>query len=548
VTQKLRVMYAGEASFLASGYGTYAAEVMKRLHASDKYELVEFGSYGEFNDPRARALPWRFISNVPDPRDPHEVARYNACTLNQFGLWRFDEVCLHVKPDVVYGIRDWWMDEHQGRSVFRDFFHWAIMPPVDAVPQNEEWLATYLTADAVLGYTDWALDVLRQATGGRVRAAGVAPPGADTELFRPFPRKALFKQAMGLPGDALVVGTTNRNQRRKLYPDLFETFARLLNEGPEWLARRAYLYCHTSYPDVGWDLPRLLTEAGIGHRVFFTYLCKGCGAAYPSLYCDARTACRQCGRPDAVLPDASFGVERATLANVMNLFDVYVQPANSEGFGMGQVEAAACGVPVLSVDYSAMADVVRKLGGVPVKVAKLQREVETGCVRAVPDCDDLAEKLAAVLSLPDDVRAAWGWRHREAVLRHFTYDRAAAAWMACFDSLKPRNLWKSPPRLVKPAPPVPPNLTNEEFVQWGITHVAGRPDLVGSHMHYRLVRDLNWGLTKEGMGGLAFSDASALGVGLDPKNDFKKFTRDIVLKQLKDIADRHNLWEQRRIQ
>ena len=42
----------------------------------------------------------------------------------------------------------------------------------------------------------------------------------------------------------------------------------------------------------------------------------------------------------------------------MNTFDLYVQYANSEGFGLPQVEAAGCGIPVASVDYSAMSSVV----------------------------------------------------------------------------------------------------------------------------------------------------------------------------------------------
>ena len=62
------------------------------------------------------------------------------------------------------------------------------------------------------------------------------------------------------------------------------------------------------------------------------------------------------------------GVSNEYLSDIVNCFDVYLQYANSEGFGLPQVAAAACGVPVMSIDYSAMSSVVRKLGGTPLKV------------------------------------------------------------------------------------------------------------------------------------------------------------------------------------
>ena len=77
----------------------------------------------------------------------------------------------------------------------------------------------------------------------------------------------------------------------------------------------------------------------------------------------------------------------------MNCFDVYVQYANSEGFGLPQVEAAACGVPVMGTDYSAMESVLRKLGGTPIRPAALYKELETGCYRAVPNNELAAEKF-----------------------------------------------------------------------------------------------------------------------------------------------------------
>ena len=43
---KKKVLFVSEASYLNTGYATYSREVLKRLHATGKYELAEFSIYG----------------------------------------------------------------------------------------------------------------------------------------------------------------------------------------------------------------------------------------------------------------------------------------------------------------------------------------------------------------------------------------------------------------------------------------------------------------------------------------------------------------------
>ncbi len=43
--RKRRILFIGEASFLATGFSTYWQEVIKRLHATGEFEIAEMGSY-----------------------------------------------------------------------------------------------------------------------------------------------------------------------------------------------------------------------------------------------------------------------------------------------------------------------------------------------------------------------------------------------------------------------------------------------------------------------------------------------------------------------
>lgn len=540
-----RILFVGESSYLASGFATYHNEVLSRLFDMDRYELSELACFGGYDDPRRYERPWNFIPNVPDPKSPSEEAEYNSNKLNEFGQWKFERVCLDIQPDVVVDVRDWFNCEFLSRSPFRRHYHLSLMPTVDSYPQQEQWLDTYLSADSIMTYTQWGMDVLMEQTGGRIRGRGVPTPGADTEIFSPVPDKEGYKRSMGLPPGALVVGTVMRNQPRKLYPELIGAFARFLKESPPHLRNNTYLYLHTSFPDqAGWDLPLLIKTAAIGHRTLLTYFCRSCKSSYPSFYTDAVSCCRNCGARAAVIVHPSEGLERTNLAKAYNLMDVFVQYANAEGLGMPQIEAASCGIPVMAIDYSAMSEVVRKVGGVPLKPLRLMRDYGVDAWRAVPDDDAFLGELTRLLSLPSPVRRAMGFRGRQAVCEHYTYDRAAKIWADLFDGIEPSRTWKEPARTHVPRLDIPDGLSDAMFVRWCISHVGGRPDLVNSYMASRLTRDLIWGVTGGGMGGLPYNDASVLGLGGEQNR--KSFSRNDVVAQMLAMAEHHNRWEEQR--
>lgn len=522
------MLWCGESCTLGTGFGTYSLELLRRLHDSGKYDLMEYASYARDGE----RTPWKRMGAGGRPEDP----------ASQFGGENFEAACLAHRPDAVLDVRDHWYMRHELTSPFRRLYRLAWMPTVDAAGQRDEWLADYRAVDALFTYSDWAGGVLRREGG--LETLGSAPAGADYGTFAPAPDKRAHKDRMGLRPDCLVVGTTMRNQKRKLYPDLFDGFARVLAAAPPELAGRCYLWCHTGWPDMGWDIPALLREHRLGAKVLFTYHCRACGAVEPAFFQGARRHCRACGAHASVLPGSQSGVRRDQLADVYNAFDVYVQYANSEGLGMPQIEAAACGVPVVSVDYSAMSDVVRKVRGTPVPVLALTREVETGCLRAVPDNAAFAALLARLLALPEAARARAGMAAAVAAREHYDWDRTAGRWMGWLDSLPAGgpDQWDEPPRAHRPAAEsdAPAGAPDSAFVAWALAHVAGRPELSRSHLAARLTRDLEWGATL--LGGALDDDLSALGA----RPRVREFGRREVVGVCSDMARRDAEWEGRR--
>lgn len=329
-----KILFVTEASYTNSGFGVYANELIKRIHAMDKYDIAEFATYGYTNDPRDRNVKWRFYANAVHDNHPR-YKQYNSNTTNQFGLWRLNKVLLDFCPDICIATRDPWMDFYINDSPLRRFFHWVEQPTYDSTPYRNEWIDTLLHADGVLSYTDWSFDCLKKEGGGKIKLYKPNPLGVDLNLFSPTKNLKKHRAKWNLGDDLFIIGTVMRNQKRKLYPDLLHAFRQYLqickDNGKDELAQKSYLYIHTSFPDLGWHLPQLLNETELGYKVIFSYVCRACKKAYCSFFQDARTVCPFCNSVASVLPSVGEGFIREQLAEVYQLFDVYVQYATCLG-------------------------------------------------------------------------------------------------------------------------------------------------------------------------------------------------------------------------
>ena len=549
--RKKRILFCSEATFLNTGYATYTREILNYLHSTGKYEIAEMSSYGQRNDPRAKDIPWGYYGIAPntdcEPKaSQEEIDAYHSSGSNQFGEWIFEHVCLEFMPDIVCDIRDFWMLEFAERSPYRDYFKWCIMPTVDARPQARQWVASYASADACLTYSDWAGTGLADQSGNQINYLGSAPPSAHP-AYHPVDDKRAHKKKFGLDPDCKIIGTVMRNQRRKLYPDLFEAFRKFLDKTQD---KNVYLYCHTSYPDLGWDIPELLQQHELSSHVLFTYICPETKQPFPSLFKGAVIQSPFTGKWGSTLSNVKNGVSYENLSSIVNLFDLYTQYANCEGFGLPYVEAAACGVPVCGTDYSAMESEIRKLEGFPITPKALYKELETGCLRAVPDNDLAAEYFETFLSKSEEERTAEGQRTRENFVKHFQWHLSGKKWEDYFDSVELPDItssWCAPPNIFQPAqkPELPPNANALDLSRFLITKVLGDPSRLNTFFEARLTRDLTYRSATSSTGGMYFNESSAAFDGLNTRSNFDF---NIAYDNMVHQRNRINQWEQKRVE
>lgn len=540
--KRKKILFCTEASFLPTGYSVYSKEVMSRLHCMPEFEVAELACYIDDNNPSIPSVPWKIYPNQPLQNGP-DWGTYQSSPSFQFGEYKFNSVLLDFMPDFVVDIRDWWMIEFEARSPFRDLFHWSIMPTVDAFPQNPQWVSTYASANAVFTYSEFGRDTLLEQCDD-IKYKGIASPCASAN-FKPVTNKVQHKESMGISGNIFLIGTVMRNQKRKLYPDLFRVFRKFLDETK---AIDTYLYCHTCYPDVGWDIPRLLQEFDLTHRVLFTYQCNLCHEIQPNFFKDSFTFCKKCGKFSSHMAGINNKVEEDDFCKIYNLFDIYMQYANSEGFGMPQLEAAQCGVPVMSVEYSAMESVINNIKGIALKPLALNRECETGCYRAIPNNAGTVEKLIELYSNSDTLPAI-GAKIRENTLVHYNWDKTAHVWAQHFHETKTLDhtqTWLSPPQIFTPDPTLPPqDISATDQTNYLFERVLGRPHWIGNFLWKRTVRDLTYQRMVESTHRDFYFNESH-NITSSGTAASQPFNIEKAYKSFCDLRESFNMWEQTR--
>lgn len=237
-------------------------------------------------------------------------------------------------------------------------------------------------------------------------------------------------------------------------------------------------------------------------------------------------------------------LNRESLAGIYNLFDLYVQLAICGGFEIPILEAASCGLKTFVSDYSPMSDVLRKVGGTPIKISRMFCEAETGCYRAYFDEEDFVQKVIDFLSLPKSIRDKKGRDARKRVEQgHFDWDKSAQQWMKYFDSVVPKDTWNSPPNLFRPqaVPPESNQWNQSQFTDWCILNIMGCPEVLNSYNAARWKKTLNWGQNQASFGGTDIqSDFSTIGL----KPTWTPFNRDTLVQELTAIRQNINTWEQ----
>jgi len=221
----------------------------------------------------------------------------------------------HLKPDVCFGIGFW--------GNVPDIIRAPLKSGLTPVPwfNADGWIANYQAEfdklKLMFTTSDWVKSVYKR---DGVDISKIVPMhiGIDTDLFKPKNNPEFAKairNMLGVKDNEIMILTVGGDVTSKGAQEMMKALAKINEEFKDWR------YVCKSWPSEcanGWreEELKLAEDLGISDKVTFF--------------------------------DDEFAPE--FMVDLLNSCDIYAAPSRLEGFGMVQVEAMACGKPVVSIN------------------------------------------------------------------------------------------------------------------------------------------------------------------------------------------------------
>ena len=226
------------------------------------------------------------------------------------------------KPDVAVGVGYWGYTPH----VILNPLQFGIQPVPWLV--SDGYIANYQdilnSLPLILVTSNWVKEMyVRDGISGDKIV--VLPVGCDTDTFKPIPKddpKILaVREALGISPDELMILTVGGDAASKGGQEVMKALAIIDKKVPKWkYVCKVWPQDRTKIQNISDD--ELATSLGINKKVIY----------------------------------AVNTISRNFMPYLIGACDIYAAPSRLEGFGMPQVEAGACGKPVLSIKAMGMLD------------------------------------------------------------------------------------------------------------------------------------------------------------------------------------------------
>lgn len=346
-----KLLLHSNAPWAPTGYGQQVKLFAKSL--AEKYDLAISAFYGLEGD----RLNYEGIPVLPGLGGEYG----NACLTEHAEYW-FGE----RRGGLVLTLLDVWvLDSRMVAGM--DTACWV---PVDHDPAPPDVRRFFAESNAVpIAMSRFGQEQLEEFD------ALYVPHAVDCEIFKPYDRD-LVREATGVSKDAFLIGMVAANKgrpSRKSFQEALESFRHFRERHDD-----AVLYLHTTID------PNFSQGEDIMAMVASLQLPEG-----SVLVADQY---RQVFNP----------LSGNAMAQVYSSFDVLLNPAQGEGFGVPIMEAQACGTPAVVTDFSAMKEVC----GAGWKVGCRPRWTGQRSWQATPLVEEIVEALEDCYSLGDKDRRA----------------------------------------------------------------------------------------------------------------------------------------------
>lgn len=427
----MKILLATYSAESHTSYGRVTREIWSRLRAQNpNWQILQHGWFHR----SVQKVNWHI-----EPTASQRMA--NGQTVanpdDKWGRLSFPDVLKGFRPDVVWTLSDPFMCDYMGQ--YKPEFGFKLIKhcPVDGAPQPMSWRDAMKDCDLFVPVTEYGADVLAPIFGKKLQHIY---HGVDTDKFVPVPqddpKRLEARRSMGLKDDTFLFGFVGHNQWRKQNWNMFPLIKYLRDaafrmcetchqatleewdevnrvwrdppvicrhclsgnlQKPDPLDVRLWFHCFNRKQNIAWHTEQMQYQWKLDDALIYT---KGMGEAS--------------GLPDSEMP------------SVYQAMDGYLCLSGGEGFCLPVLEAAACGVPNLYVNYSGHVEVA-SCAGHPVRYSNLIPEYGEIVHRAVVDMEDLVYRAYWFVKDPAE-RARLGQQGITAARDKFSLDLIAQQW------------------------------------------------------------------------------------------------------------------------
>ncbi len=229
------------------------------------------------------------------------------------------------QPDIAVGVGYW---GHTPHLILHPQRHGVRAVPwlvVDGyLGDTERYLEILNSLPLILVTSNWVRDVYAR-DGLDPSKIEVLPVGCDTDSFIPRekkdPKVVAVREALGVSPEEIMILTVGGDAASKGAQEVMQALAMIDKEAPDW-----------RYVCKVWPQPRTQQQ-----NLADLQLAKDLGIDKNVIYAMSRAS-------------------RNFMPYLMAACDIYAGPSRLEGFGMTQVEAGACGKPVIGIKAMGMLD------------------------------------------------------------------------------------------------------------------------------------------------------------------------------------------------
>ena len=318
-SKPLRITWASNAPFAATGYGTQTAQVTQRM-ARDGHNVSVACNYGL----EGTTMDWNGVFLYP-----RGMSGYSEDVMKAYSMhWAAQDP---TAPNAVFTLYDVWVyNKMENLTTIPRIYSWV---PVDHQPAPLEVLEWCARPNVTpIAMSKFGREML---TNAGLECEYI--PHAIENVFKPTEGvdspmgRMSARELLGINQDAFVVMMNSANKGvtpcRKSFGEAILAFSVFAQTHQD-----AILYLHTEDKGSmgGINLPQLIEACGV--------------------------------KPEQVRFVDQFayrtGIPQDTLAAFYTTADVLLAPSMGEGFGIPVIEAQACGTPVIVSDFTAQPELI----------------------------------------------------------------------------------------------------------------------------------------------------------------------------------------------